>query len=623
MSIVLEEVIKRFGDHTIVDRVSLEIQDSELFVLLGASGSGKTTILRIIAGLVQPDGGKVLLKGRDVTWLAPQQRGTGFVFQNYSIFRHMNVAQNIEFGLKIRKVAAAERKRKSDQLLEMVGLTGLGNRYASQLSGGQQQRVALARALAYEPEVLLLDEPFGALDVKIRAQLRRSLKEIQRSLGVTTILVTHDQEEAFELADRIGVLERGQLLEVGEGDKLYREPKTLSVAAFLGAGNVLVGMAQRGRAQFGPISLPIPDDVPHDDGSQVQLLIRPEQVKLLEEQPESDTPVLGKARVMEKSFAGAAQRLRLKLPHIPGVRQIAPPTAFGEEGLILEASIAVDDPLPNSELWAALRGWHILAQPRRHLLVIDSGSGTPVSLEIGAFLARRMDASATVLAVGKSPESAGLLEAALNSRMAAAGLDDARAQIRHGNVAEQVCSEAAESVYEMLITTPQVQRFSDRDGATEHLGATLVKILKRVPIPVLVVKGSTREISRILICTAVGEPGKHDVTVGGRLARLLAAGATLLYVSQNPDHLGKLVSAHLEKAATTLREMDVPAEVRIRRAGSPQEGILEEARAGDYDLIVVGGAPPKSRRFSRLRNITSAILAGADRPVLVVPASMS
>ncbi|PYU87016.1 MAG: sulfate ABC transporter ATP-binding protein, partial [Acidobacteria bacterium] len=257
MSIALEQIAKHFGRQVIVDRVSLEVREGELFVLLGASGSGKSTILRITAGLLAPDHGRVLLHGRDVTGLPPQKRDVGFVFQNYTVFRHMTVAENIEFGLKIRRVPAAERRRRRDQLLDLVGLAGLGKRFPGQLSGGQLQRVAIARALAYEPKVLLLDEPFGALDVKIRTQLRRSLKEIQRKLGVTAILVTHDQEEAFELADRIGVLERGRLLEVGTAETLYAQPRSLSVATFLGGGAVLTGRAEKGAACFGEICLPL------------------------------------------------------------------------------------------------------------------------------------------------------------------------------------------------------------------------------------------------------------------------------------------------------------------------------------------------------------------------------
>src|SRR5215216_5584905 len=247
MSIVLEQISKRYGSQWVVDNVSLEVADKELFVLLGSSGSGKSTILRMIAGLSTPTGGRVFLHGRDVTWLRPQARGTGFVFQSYSIFRHMSIADNIEFGLRIRKVPKDERRQKREQLLDLVGLAGLGNRYPHQLSGGQQQRVALARALVYEPNVLLLDEPFGALDVKIRAQLRRSLKEIQRRLGVTTILVTHDQEEAFELADRIGVLERGRLLEVGPGESLMQSRSLYSRPPFLGRGPCLSGAQKRAR----------------------------------------------------------------------------------------------------------------------------------------------------------------------------------------------------------------------------------------------------------------------------------------------------------------------------------------------------------------------------------------
>ncbi|HVG19684.1 MAG TPA: ABC transporter ATP-binding protein, partial [Blastocatellia bacterium] len=375
MSIVLEQITKRYGGQFVVDNVSLEIADKELFVLLGSSGSGKSTILRMIAGLTDPTSGKILLHGRDVTHLTPQERGTGFVFQNYSIFRHMSVADNIEFGLKIRKTPRPERARRREQLLDLVGLSGLGNRYAHQLSGGQQQRVALARALVYEPNVLLLDEPFGALDVKIRSQLRRSLKEIQRRLGVTTILVTHDQEEAFELADRIGVLERGRLLEVGRGETLYSRPESLFGATFLGAGTVLVGRAEDGQARFGPLSLQIPDDVPHEEGARVQLLFRPEQVTLSADGPPADVPAIGKGVVVEQNFTGPLRRVRLRLPRPPGTRQLAPALPFGEESLLVDAAFPSEMALDGQELYVGLRGWTILKQPLPRLLVCDMGNG--------------------------------------------------------------------------------------------------------------------------------------------------------------------------------------------------------------------------------------------------------
>src|SRR5512134_2025712 len=241
MSILLEQLTKRYEGHPVVNNVSLEVSDGEFFVLLGSSGSGKTTILSLIAGLTVADHGRVLLHGRDVTYLPPQQRRVGFVFQNYALFQYMTVGDNVEFGLSIRKVPAAERRRRRDELLELVGLAGLGNRMPRQLSGGQQQRVALARALAHNPEVLLLDEPLGALDAKIRVELRRNLKAIQRKLGVATIFVTHDQEEAFDLADRVGVMSFGRLVEVGTPEDLYQRPQTEFVASFLGTANLLVG----------------------------------------------------------------------------------------------------------------------------------------------------------------------------------------------------------------------------------------------------------------------------------------------------------------------------------------------------------------------------------------------
>lgn len=236
MSIHIKNAVKYYGTNAVVDDVSLDIQDGEMFVLLGPSGSGKSTLLRMIAGLSQTDAGTIILHGRDVTALPPQKRGTGFVFQNYALFPHMTVAQNIAFGLEVQRVAKPQRDARVRELLAMIDLADFGNRLPSQLSGGQQQRVAVARALAANPNVLLLDEPFGALDVKIRAQLRCSLREIQQRLGVTAILVTHDQDEAFELADRIGVIDHGRLVEVGTPDQLYHAPQHPFTADFLDMG---------------------------------------------------------------------------------------------------------------------------------------------------------------------------------------------------------------------------------------------------------------------------------------------------------------------------------------------------------------------------------------------------
>src|SRR5436309_3241458 len=277
MSIVLEDLTKRYGGHPVVSSVSLEVGDGELFVLLGSSGSGKSTLLRMIAGLSEVDAGRVLLRGRDVTGLPPAKRGVGFVFQNYALFRGMSVAENVDFALSIRGVPGAQRQRRRDELLEMVGLAGLGGRMPRQLSGGQQQRVALARALAHQPEVLLLDEPFGALDAKVRLELRRTVREVQRELGITTLFVTHDQEEAFELADRLAVLSFGRLLELGPPEELYLRPETEFVATFLGTASLMVGEATPQGVRVGPVCFPLGT---HADTAarRVQVLFRPEDV---------------------------------------------------------------------------------------------------------------------------------------------------------------------------------------------------------------------------------------------------------------------------------------------------------------------------------------------------------
>jgi sulfate transport system ATP-binding protein len=232
--ITVESVTKRFGDFTALDDISIEAPDGKLTALLGPSGSGKSTLLRVIAGLEVPDSGTIVVSGSDATHLPPQKRGIGFVFQHYAAFKHMTLRDNVAFGLKIRKRPKAEVKAKVDELLHLVGLDGFADRYPSQLSGGQRQRMALARALAVEPSVLLLDEPFGALDANVRADLRAWLRRLHEQVQVTTVLVTHDQEEAMELADRIVLLREGKIAQVGAPRELYDNPADEFVMGFLG-----------------------------------------------------------------------------------------------------------------------------------------------------------------------------------------------------------------------------------------------------------------------------------------------------------------------------------------------------------------------------------------------------
>ncbi|OUL22819.1 sulfate ABC transporter ATP-binding protein [Nostoc sp. RF31YmG] len=239
MGILVENVSKQFGSFKAVDRVSLEIKSGSLVALLGPSGSGKSTLLRLISGLELPDSGKIFLTGNDATYQSVQERNIGFVFQHYALFKHRTVRQNIAFGLEIRKAPAKRIQARVEQLLELVQLSGLGDRYPSQLSGGQRQRVALARALAVEPEVLLLDEPFGALDAKVRKDLRAWLRRLHDEVHVTTVFVTHDQEEAMEVSDEIVVMNKGRVEQVGTPEQIYDHPASSFVMSFIGPVNVL------------------------------------------------------------------------------------------------------------------------------------------------------------------------------------------------------------------------------------------------------------------------------------------------------------------------------------------------------------------------------------------------
>jgi sulfate transport system ATP-binding protein len=234
MSIEVRDVTKRFGDFSALDGVSVEVPSGSLVALLGPSGSGKSTLLRVVAGLEQPDAGAVLLDGGDVTAVPVERRGIGFVFQHYAAFKHMTVRKNVAFGLDIRRRPKAEVRQRVNELLELVQLTGLAERYPSQLSGGQRQRMALARALAVQPKVLLLDEPFGALDARVRSELRAWLRRLHDEMHVTSVFVTHDQEEAMELADRIVVMNRGRVEQVGGPRELYERPANDFVMRFVG-----------------------------------------------------------------------------------------------------------------------------------------------------------------------------------------------------------------------------------------------------------------------------------------------------------------------------------------------------------------------------------------------------
>ncbi|CAN5503495.1 ABC transporter ATP-binding protein [soil metagenome] len=319
----LVDVTKRFGsDIVAVDRINLEVEDGEFFSLLGPSGCGKTTTLRMIGGFEEPSSGRIELEGQDVTWLPPYRRNVNTVFQSYALFPHLTIFENVAFGLKRRKVAAAEVKQRVGEMLELVELPGYDRRKPNQISGGQAQRVALARALINRPAVLLLDEPLGALDLKLRKQMQVELKRIQGEVGITFIYVTHDQEEAMAMSDRIAVMNKGCYEQLGDPEELYERPRTRFVASFLGVSNLLRGTPDGPPGNNGYRTIRLADTTPVRvarsafDGAdaEVEIGVRPEKIRLVVEQaqvPNGSNAVEGTVR--HASYLGVSTQYLVEL----------------------------------------------------------------------------------------------------------------------------------------------------------------------------------------------------------------------------------------------------------------------------------------------------------------------
>src|SRR6187397_2898672 len=535
MSIALDQVTKRYQDQPVVNDVSIEMDEGEFFVLLGPSGSGKSTLLRAIAGLTGVSHGRIALHGRDVTHVSARERGVGLVFQNYALFRHMTVADNIEFALRVRRMRRADRLARRKELLRLVALEGMDERLPAQLSGGQQQRVAVARALAHKPEVLLLDEPFGGPDAKIREELRRTIRAVQRELGITTVLVTHDQEEAFALADTIGVMNHGRLLEVGQPHDLYAQPATRFVATFLGAANLLLARQGADGIRFGATPVNAEAAEPLQAGRE-----------------HLTSNYIARGAVEEIVFTGALERLRVRLLDEPCAAQLLGPSGNGDARLEITRTQPERRALPLSQ------GAQIAIGARRlHVLP------TPLS----SFLAcAATEADAAVLA--QEP----LLES-LSTRM----------KTRVGLRAIAPVAEGADQ-----LTTP-FSGVAAIAGGTE--ASTVVEwLLRHGAAEVLVLPRNAPSPTRVVIHWTDEAARRATLAVAASLLRHVSAEAVYLGIvpesrpgAQRPAPMRALLDARSE--AQQSHGLEMRTELAI---GETVTELTRNLSAGNAQMLVLG-----------------------------------
>jgi ABC-type Fe3+/spermidine/putrescine transport system ATPase subunit len=581
VSITLDQLTKRYQGVPVLNDVSLEIGDGEFFVLLGPSGSGKSTLLRAIAGLCGLDHGRIALHGRDVTHVSAGRRGVGLVFQNYALFRHMTVAQNIEFALRVRRARAAERRQRRQELLRLVALEGMDDRLPAQLSGGQQQRVAVARALAHKPEVLLLDEPFGALDAKIREDLRRTIREVQRELRITTILVTHDQEEAFAMADRIGVMNLGRLLETGRPTDLYTRPATRFVATFLGAANLLLARQTPEGILCGDRQLTARGATPGASGREreVVAVVRPEEVEIARSREGLSCGYLAQATVTEVLFTGPIERVRVRLEDGPDTPLLAHPDRDG--GTSLEATRAQFE---QRALELASGDRVALGIRRVHLLPTPLSSFTTCATS-----------EAAAAALARNP-----LLADLSNRM--------KARIRT-RLEPLLGDHAADAVS----TTPFLG--TTVVGAGSRIAVEASWLLERGAEEILVLPENAAVPHRVLIHWAGDAARRSTLAVSASVLRQLAAEAVYIDVmaqesvaGARPLGIRALLDARSE--ARTAHGLELRTELRYGEADRELAQQLEQSQA---QMLIIGLSDPQqlSARFGSL-------LVSPRWPVLIV-----
>src|SRR5688572_8452742 len=588
MSIELDQVTKRYQGVPVVNDVSISVAEGEFLVLLGPSGSGKSTLLRAIAGLTEFDRGRVSLHGRDVTHVSAREREVGFVFQHYALFRHMTIAENIEFALRVRHAKASERRARRQELLRLVALEGMDDRLPAQLSGGQQQRIAVARALAHRPKVLLMDEPFGALDAKIREELRRTIRQIQRELGISTILVTHDQEEAFALADRIGVMHQGRLLECGKPDDLYTRPATRFVSTFLGAANLLLGYRSKDGIRFAPPANPTPADAP--PVYEIVTVLRPEEVELASGRKELKATFVGHALVEEVLFGGAVERLRVRMQDRGTVASAVKNAAASADGTLIE----VTRTLPEKRLLPVTPGQRVALGARRiHVLP------TPVS-SFSVVAATEEDCARIA--------AAPLLQA-LSTRMVT----------RVNHRVEPAIGEPSTGKPARALAPPGVAAVESGPG-----GAARVEWLLRHGASQVLCLDPERPVpTRVVIHAASDAALRPTMAVASSMLRNLPVEAAFLDI-QPPElpeegratQLRHLLDARSEAAA--VHGLDVRTELRF---GDSATELSRELSAEDIALLIVGLPLAPTDAWQKLRPIAKLLDARGGDPVLIVRAA--
>ena len=574
MSISLDQVTKRYQSLPVVNDVSLTVEDGEFLVLLGPSGSGKSTLLRAIAGLVDIDHGRIALHGRDVTRDSAREREVGLVFQHYALFRHMSVADNIEFALRVRRVRAAERVKRRKELLRLVALEGMDDRLPGQLSGGQQQRVAVARALAHRPRVLLMDEPFGALDAKIREELRRTIRQIQRELGIATILVTHDQEEAFALADRIGVMHQGRLLECGRPDDLYARPATRFVATFLGAANLLLGYRVDGRLQLAPA------DSPRATPSEVVALLRPEEVELTAPGRAGATTPVGAGEVEEVLFAGSIERLRIRMP--ANGPKSARPDGGNPAGWLLDVTRTLAEqrshPLaPGERVSVGARRVHLLPTPISSFTIVAEDEQAAAVLgrtPLLDALASRMQTRVSLSTMDRLTAPAGMPVLA----MGAGTLSLVTWQLQHGATQLLCLPRDAATPSKVVIHAP--------DDLTRRkvlaVAASLLRHVAAEAVFVAVHDGATPESARAQIMRQLLDARSEALAEHGLDMR-------------TEVRFGEAQAELRRELATADRAMLVVGLVRVEDAGQRLGGLLGDAARCPVMIVCPDGPQPAVR----------------------------